>query len=435
MSLHIQMSEEAEAELQRTARRNKISSMSVCLAFLLLGGAALYFAVNYIMQDPPAVFVAYTPPAENLPPTNQPTQQELTSKAASPSSDVAPSVIVSTAAAPVAMAAVEVDTSDASFGTGLDVGMGFGTGGIGDGLGTGGNGLGSGTAGGSTLEGTFYDLKLTRAGAATDIRLQGDQLTNDSRTKVTQVLSEFTKNWQASVLDKYYKSPTKLYASNFYLPSCKAAYAPIAYQCKDKCKPSGWVAVYRGKVTAPKSGKFRFVGTGDDVLCVRFNRKNVLEAGWAIPSLFDTLGGKAHTAGALSTGHGQAYHKAIKAGTDANHKDYKMVKLPECSKWNNEIGGLTAGTIFEVKEGQKYPIEILVSEIPGGAFGFALLIEDLSDEYKEGRHSAKYDLFRTNLSTPNKAELEKLLREAGCMMGGLQCPNYNEDSPVWVATP
>ncbi len=248
---------------------------------------------------------------------------------------------------------------------------------------------------------------------------------------VSGVYHEFTKGWNASVLNKYYKSPTQLYASNFYLPNCDAGYGPHAYQCDPKkVKPSAWIAVYRGNVRAPKSGKFRFVGTGDDVLCVRFNKKTVLEAGWAIPSKH-TPERDSHTMGSSAE-----YQKNIREGKDPDHKGYEYVPLPGGWEWNH-IGGLSAGTEFEVQEGKTYPIEIMISEGPGGKFGFALLIEDISDNPQGKKPAADrvYDIFRTNFSLPNEDEIRKLLRDAGFPAGTLQCPKYNEDSPIWVAVP
>ncbi len=437
MSLHIQMSEEAEAELKKSARRNKLSSLAASLLFCGGGGLALWGAVILIEQAPMPNFLAYVPPAIDAPPTNQPTTQELTSKASSPSNDVSPSVIVATGAAPVQMAAVEIEAASIEIGGGIDVGMGFGTGGLGDGLGDGGSGLGSGKAGGSTLTGTFYDLKLTRSGAKTELYpTGGSNIPNDKKHVLIGIYHEFTKGWNASVLNKYYKSPTQLYASNFYMPNCDAGYGPYAYQCDPKkVKPSAWVAVYRGNVRAPKSGKFRFVGTGDDLLCIRFNKKTVLEAGWSIPSKHKE--GSAYALDlSFGNSNGQAYKKGIESKTDPDHKDYEYVPLPSGWTWN-QVGGLTAGTIFEVQEGKTYPIEIMVSEGPGGRFGFAVLIEDINDNPQGKKPAADrvYDIFRTNFSLPNEADLKKLMSDAGFPSGGLQCPKYNEDSPIWVAVP
>ncbi len=435
MALHIQMSEEAEKELKRTAIRNQLSSLLASLVVMVGGGLLLFFAVILIVQEAPAVFVSYVPPTENLPPSATPTTAELTSKASAPSNAVSPSVIVSASASTVQMAAIDIEAADISIDSGIEIDMGVGAG-LGDGLGDGGSGLGSGTAGGSALEGTFYDLKLTRSGAKSKIH-PAEGSTVPDRAALSEIFYEFTKSWSPGVLGKYYQSPTKLYASNFYLPHCNANYGPLAYQCDPKKnKPAGWVAVYRGKVKAPKSGKFRFVGTGDDLICVRFNRKTVLEAGWCIPSLYKKEPGSTFT---MTTGteRGRAYIKGIKEGTDKDHKDYAYYSMP--NGWSiNDVGGLTCGTPFDVKEGQVYPIEIMISEGPGGAFCFFLLIEDMTDNPQTQLPDAKrrYDIFRTNFSLPNHDEIKKMLQDAKCLWGGqMNCPPYNEDSPIWVAVP
>ena len=433
MALHIQMSEEAEAALRRTALRNKLSSIAACLAFILFGGGIMFFTVILIAIEPEAEFISYVQPADDAPPRPTPTTPQLSAKQSSPSNTVAPSVIVANAAAPVAMAQVDIPMDDsADDGMSLDIGMGL-DGGLGDGLGDGGSGLGSSQGGGSALEGTFYDLKLTRAKAPTGIKLVNNALDGPSKNQVHKILHDFTKTWSQQALSKYYSSPTKLYASNFYLPQCSAAYAPHAYQCTDVCKPSAWLAVYRGKVKAPKSGKFRFVGTGDDVLCVRFKGKMVLEAGWCIPSLYDDKApGKCGTIGAINGPSGKQFWDDIKSGKDKIHKGYEQITFPETADWNKNLGGLSAGTVFEVKEGETCPIEIMVSEVPGGAFGFVLFIQDMSSTNKKD-----IALFRTNFSLPDKAELQKLLKEAKGQWGNgeMQAPAYNPDSPIWVAVP
>ncbi|MBR5522870.1 MAG: hypothetical protein IKV82_05350 [Akkermansia sp.] len=434
MALHIQMSEEAERELRRAVLRNKLSSIGACLLFMLLGGGLLVFTTIYIAGEIPAEFISYVPPAEDGPPSNAPVQKELTQKSSAPTAEVSPSVIVAQGATAVNMAPVNISTSEGlDFNTDFDMGLSM-DGDLGAGLGDGGSGLGSGTAGGSALEGTFYDLKQTQRGAPTG-------LAPSDQNKVIEVLSTFfLRNWNAGALSRYYASKQKLYASNFYLPVALADYGPIAFKVgdpskpKDKwiCQPAAWLAVYRGKVRAPKSGKFRFIGTGDDFLAVRFDRKTVLDAGYRLPTLWD----KANPRACWVSGSGDLknYQALLKSGKDRNRKDYELINsIPECKIWNNELGGLTGGTIFEVKEGQSYPIEIAISEIPGGKFGFVLFIEDVTD----GKNSKarKYDLFRTNFSLPNKAEIEKLLNEAKCKAGGFEAVPYNEDSLIWTAVP
>ena len=411
MSLHIQMTEEAEAELKKAATRNKVSSTLAGLLFMFLGGLILYFTVILIAGPSDPEFMTYTPPAEDAPPTPEPTTQDLTSKPSSPSHDVAPSVIVAVGAAPVQMAQVDVPVDDSAEGTGLELGVGLGTGGLGNGLGSGGNGLGDGKGGGSALEGTFYDLKQTR---------QGSPLAHANNTTVN-VLNEFVKSWNQGTLSKFYQSPTKLYASNFCLPRCKAEYAPIAYQCEGKVQPSHWVAVYRGKVKAPKTGTFRFCGTGDDTLCVRFNNETVLESGWTIPST------NVHAGGANA-----GWRQTVVSGQVPDLKGYEYIPVPEMPTWSGTLGGLAAGKEIKVVEGKSYPMEVMISEIPGGAFGFVLLMQEKVD----GKYdNTKFDIFRTNFSCPTRQDIESLVNQAGCGMGAMEFPKFNEDSPIWVAVP
>lgn len=443
MALHIQMSEEAEAELRKAALRTKISSTLACLIFMLLGGGILYLTAVFIVQEIPSVFMAYTPPADDAPPTSNPVTQELTQRSAPSAQNIAPSVITAVNATNAAMAPVNINMTDgldmdASLDVGLDAGLDLGAG-----LGSDGSGLGSSKSGGSALEGTFYDFKLTRSGASTGlkaVKTGNEWHLEGGRGKVLPLICDFLKNWNASSLGKYYASPTKLYASNFYLPAANAAYAPIAYQCADKCKPAAWLVVYRGKVRAPKSGKFRFIGTGDDFLAVRFNRKMVLEAGYLLPSMWDKIkgdeGAKSNYCwvSVSNAARQKEYMQSLAEGKDKDHKGYEFIKsVKEAGIWNRELGGLTAGTIFDVKEGQTYPIEIAISEIPGGAFGYVLFIEDVTD----GKNSKapKYDLFRTNFSMPKAADIKKMLEEAKCVRGGVENIPYNEDSLIWTAVP
>ncbi len=416
MALHIQMSEEAELTLKRRLMRNKISAIAACLGFISVGGAALYFTYTLIKGNEPPTFTPYEPPPTNKPPTNKPKVQELSSKSSPPSAAMAPPVIVSTASSTIQMAHTDFPSPDFGIGNQMGIGDGLGGSGIGDGVGEGDGGLGSGDAGGSTLTGTFYDLKLTKSGAKSGI-------TPNSTNQILTVFSDFLGKWDDKTFNSYYKSPTKLYAGSFILPACNPAYAPHAFQCADKVEPSAWAVVYRGKVVAPKTGKFRFAGIGDDIIAVRFNRKTVLEAGWAIPTVDKHKG---------AIGTEQQYKADVLAGKYPDKKGYEFLNVPGIPHWNASVGGLTAGNTFSVREGQTYPIEIFISEVPGGQFGFALLIEDVTDGAKG---AGNLQIFRTDLSNPTAADTSKLLNEAGFPSSGLQWPQYDSDAHIWVAKP
>lgn len=454
MALHIQMSEEAVRKLRQEALINRLVSFGVCAGMLLAFAAILYATVLMIKSEVAAEFLAYTAPQEDGPPTDKPVSKELTSKSSVPSPTVQPSVIVAMNAESPVAAPVSIDTTGDFDFDNLDVSMGLDAG-LGDGLGEGGSGLG-GAAGGSALEGTFYDLKLTRSGSPSKLAqvqtkdkdgkpLVDDQgkpmkrirLADPGGHGVGEVLGRFFNGgWNQGVLSPYYSPKKKLYASSFYLPKAKAEYAPKAYDCADVCQDSGWIAVYRGKVRAPKTGKFRFIGTGDDMLAVRFDKKMVLEAGYRAPSLFN----KENIVRWWISGDRRTRHwEEVKAGKVKGFEGFELIShIKEVKTWNSELGGLTAGKVFEVKEGHDYPIEVAISEIPGGAFGFVLLIEDVT----EGKTppGGKYDLFHTNFNFPDKKEIFEMIKSEKCLMGAnnpdaLEAPPYNEDSPIWTAVP
>lgn len=273
----------------------------------------------------------------------------------------------------------------------------------------------------SALIGRFYDLKQPIREGAKPLKREG----------VVDKIREFdNKKWDQRVFEDYYSPEVRLYAPYFYLPRCKASYGPEAFQCNEKedgrrVAPSGWVVVYRGVVTAPESGFFRFVGMGDDTLMVRFNNKLVLEAGWSIP-----------TRGDMVLGTKPSYHAEM-SGNKHKRAFYQYKQTPH---WNQVLGGIPAGEVFKVKKGEKYPIEILVSEIPGNEFGFCLLIEKVKSPGTAPRgivapdKSPELYLFRTNESEPDYNAIDSALTTGGNdfrVKGAMEGPPFKADSPVW----
>ena len=242
MALHFQMSEEAEQEYKRNKLRGALSSFGAAFGLSLAFALTLTFTVIVFATDPPAEFLAYVPPAEDLPPRPVPTTPQLSSKASTPSETVAPAVIVSTGAAPVAMAQLDIPMDDSSDdGLSIEMGIGLDTG-LGDDLGEAGGGMGSSAGGGSALTGTLYDLKQSKGGAPTKVAPGG----NVDKNELYSVASTFVKSWSQSALARFYKSSTQLYASSFFVPKAKASLAPEAFQCANKVKPAAWLVVYRG---------------------------------------------------------------------------------------------------------------------------------------------------------------------------------------------
>lgn len=276
----------------------------------------------------------------------------------------------------------------------------------------------------SALTGRFYDLKQPVNGRYPALR----------RETVVSFLKEFMeKDWDTRMLERYYSPDVKLSAPYFYLPRCKASYAPEAFQCnsgnqKRQVRPYDWVVVYTGRVTAPATGTYRFVGMGDDALAVRFNNELVLESGWSIL-----------TRNNMDLGTKKSYQNEIISPAVGR----ALYQYEETPHWNRALGGIASGTTFQVKEGKSYPISILISEIPGNEFGYCLLIEKIETEKpRRGIYapdqSPVLQLFRTNATTPDLEEIEEKLKENGkdyTVRLPLEAPPFAKDSPIWKVTP
>jgi hypothetical protein len=232
-------------------------------------------------------------------------------------------------------------------------------------------GLRSPASGG--LAGTFYDLKQT----------PGKKRTSIHAGNYMGVVKNFIQSgFRDSVLNDYFKAPEKLYATQFYIPWMRAEEAPKAYGVEKDCEPAQWVAVYRGRVSPPKTGSYYFVGTADDIIVVRFGKKLVMDGSYSYPA-----------SDAPSTG-----------------------SYPQPYAGNRR--GLTKGDEIVVRAGEWYEMEVLIGERPGGSFHALLYVEEKGVTYK--RNSAgqiELPLFRTAAGKLPPA--------------GQRPPPVDEDGPVW----
>ncbi|BCU79159.1 hypothetical protein [Luteolibacter sp. LG18] len=270
-------------------------------------------------------------------------------------------------------------------GTGFGSGMGPGLGGTGSGM----SPFGMLNPNSNAMVGVFYDTKQDEKHHSTDMTPE----------KLVELIRDFSRGWNERLLDgHYFKAPQKLYQTKLFIPVMSADGAPKAFNCEKEVQPSRWVVIYRGNVTPPKSGKYRFVGAGDDVLMVRFNRKTVLDWGY--------------TSG--TTGLHRTKISPILAGTSTDKEAERRVRADFPTKtnatfykyentgiWNRELNGLACGAEFDAVAGSSYPIEILISEVPGGKFGAALLIEEIGATYrKDSTGSPILPLFRLDNVLP-----------------------------------
>ncbi len=119
---------------------------------------------------------------------------------------------------------------------------------------------------GNDFVGTFYHLKRSRSGGIWPM---------DHDYFITEVRKFVVGGFNASVLNKYYRSSKKLYATCFVAPTTISAVAPEAFGEVDM-EGMHWLVHYKGKLVHKDGIKFRFWGQADNVLVVQVDGEVVL---------------------------------------------------------------------------------------------------------------------------------------------------------------
>jgi hypothetical protein len=209
--------------------------------------------------------------------------------------------------------------------------------------------------------GNFYDFKQTRAGKPSDMYGNPDAKSHRDPTNAkpnslyAKEVKEFLveKNWGAGSLADKFRAPDALYASQILIPPSPATICPQAYGVEKSVKPSRWLAHYKGTVKVPQTGKVRFVGSGDDLLVVRWGRKVALDSGYYQPVV----------------------------GNANIYKDFEGVRCDETHR-SNTGKPLRCGPWIQMTAGAEVPIEIALGEMPGGTFYGVLCIEVMGSSGK-----------------------------------------------------
>jgi len=190
----------------------------------------------------------------------------------------------------------------------------------------------------TALIGIFYDLKQDQQRKPTGM---------DSK-KYMEVLDEFLREgWNEAVLNRYFRATRPLYTTQLYISARGAGAAPKAFNVEDVVSPKMWVAHYKGQVAAPSSGKWRFWGSGDDIMAVAVNGKTVLVSNFGRRT-FPSLGWQSPEEPSQNFGGG-------------------------CT--------LRAGDWVELEAGEVVDLDILFGELPGGLFSTFLLVEKQGEKY------------------------------------------------------
>ena len=327
--------------------------VSILLHIILLGGAAI-FVVQVVQSRKEKLKFTAAPPSASASAEHKVKPSKKTS---APAPAVSKRITSMDVNAKVVLPAMDMTSS-----TGPDVMAsvmsGMGAQGLGAGSAGGAAGMasmpvagltafgfkGSGIVGG--LKGQIYDLKQTPDHKPTDMIDDGlvDATTKSWTPSVLNQIKffdEFFKNWEETMLEKYFRAKDSVTAFQVLVPGMASVMGPKAFGVeKEIPKACHWMVLYKGVVTAPKDGTFRFLGRCDDMIAVRFNNQNVF----------------VHTL--------QDFAKPTMASFS-----------PPATQKKEELG-VNYGKWFSVSAGTAYPIEVAIAEMPGGYFTAQLYIED-----------------------------------------------------------
>ena len=194
----------------------------------------------------------------------------------------------------------------------------------------------------AALMGILYDLKQTQDRTPTNV---------DAGTYWKVLDDFFSKGWDETILNKYYRVSRPLYTTQIFIPQISANEAPKAFGAEATVKPSRWVIHYKGQVSPPEDGTYRFVGSSDDFIAVAVNGKTEL-----IAPLRE-----------LSPGHSFPL---------TNWKSSDGFGLQAAD------GSFVNGDWVTMKAGEPIDLDVIIGERPGGVFNAFLMIEKQGASYE-----------------------------------------------------
>ena len=398
--------------------------ISILLHILLLGGATM-LVVHVVGNRKEKMKFTAPPPSSNAYVEHKVKPSKKTAAAAPAISKRITSSAMNTS---VALPSMDLNSTGPDVMASVMSGLGSSGLGSGDGGGAGGaagmasmplQGLtafgfkGPGTRPG--LVGHIYDLKQTADRQPTNIKDEGryknphifdafsdykkqeekdkvdkDQSTLGKRADIltesvknhAQVLQEYiNKNWDEAVLNRFYKSKEQLTAYQIFIPYAAPQEALKAFGVENEIKPTHFLVHYKGFVTAPKDGRFRFrVQSMGNLLLIRFNGKNVFGFSWS--PLLDL--------------------SSFQFNDPDPHPPGDISRMYDYRK----------GPWFTVQNGEKYPIEILMENGEKGFFSCIMIEEEnpakpyatsyWHELYPQDRPTYVYPIFALAKGTPLK---------------------------------
>jgi hypothetical protein len=199
---------------------------------------------------------------------------------------------------------------------------------------------------GNDFEGTFYIFNWDR---------DGEQLGDfsDNWSDYAYFIFEpfLDGDWNPFVFLPYYRSPQKMYATQFMVPRGPATIGPRAFGMSPEREDETfhWGVHYKGKIKSEKGGRFRFWAAGEDSLFIRVDGKLLINASWP-------------------QRQSRVYDKWIPSSEE--HCLYQM-----------GMATVSVGDWFDLEPGQIYEMEVLFADFQPINCALLIMIEDEAEEY------------------------------------------------------
>jgi len=129
------------------------------------------------------------------------------------------------------------------------------------------NPLASAKTGEAALMGILYDLKQTE---------EGRPAIGDTRSYDRTIADFVMKNWDESILNKFYRIPEPFFTTQIFIPMLGNKIAPKAFGIENRIKDGYWVIHYKGQVVPPSDGRYRFAGYAHATMLVAINGRLAL---------------------------------------------------------------------------------------------------------------------------------------------------------------
>ncbi len=339
-----------------TSRSGSFLVISVLLHVLLLGGATV-LVVQVVQNRKDKMKFTAPPPSANASVEHKVKPSKKTAAAAPAISKRITSTAVN--------AAVSLPSMDLNS-TGPDVMAsvmsGMGASGLGSGAGGGAAGMASMPLAGLTAFGFKGGTKGGLVGHFYDLTHNPDKTPTAAAKQATgspayyQALSDFfAKNWDEEVLKKYYCAHDTMLAVQLYMPCSGSSGAAKAFNVENEVKNPLWLIHYKGTLVAPFDGEFRFWGSADDYMAVRFDGNPV----FCSPGILRYM-----------PKEGLSFVQP-KINSQSKNSIYQQAEKLKVSTG----AFLTPGSWIQVEQGKSYPIDIVIGDT-GGLYQQIILIQE-----------------------------------------------------------